>query len=304
MKSPQPVNRAGRVRLADLAWALFGIALMLNLILASEFLPGLAAYLVPLRVPLGFAYVLFMPGYLLQSALFPRRADLDGVERFGLSLGLSVAIIPLLALLLDRLPWGLRLLPVVIGQTLLGILLFLAALIRRLLLPSEVAFAPDLRLNSSRWWRGLEPTDRRLFSFAGGALVLAGLAAAWIFLVPSDAEFMTEFYMLGPEGLAENFPRQATVEETLEVTIGVTNRERYPQEYYLEIWQVDPWRKDQRSLIVSTISFSLQVGETRQWEQPWQVEWAGEDQQFEFLLYNGGNPEPYRRLLLWMDISE
>jgi uncharacterized membrane protein len=40
---------------------------------------------------LGLGYVFFVPGYALQALLFPRRDDLSGMERFGLSGGLSVA---------------------------------------------------------------------------------------------------------------------------------------------------------------------------------------------------------------------
>src|SRR5690349_2109645 len=52
------------------------------------------------RIALGLTYVLFVPGYCLMVALFPRREDLDGVARVGTSIGLSVALVPPLALLL------------------------------------------------------------------------------------------------------------------------------------------------------------------------------------------------------------
>ncbi|HSF81727.1 MAG TPA: DUF1616 domain-containing protein, partial [Anaerolineales bacterium] len=241
---------------------------------------------------------------LLQAALFPRRDDLDGVERLGLSLGLSVALVPLLALVLDRLPWGLHLWPIVFGQALLVLALLLAAFIRRLMVPFVEAYAPNLRPDLGAWWRGLMPLDRRLFLLVATAMLFAGLAAAWVFLVPSDAEFMTEFYMLGPDGLAEDFPRRAAPDQILAITMGVTNRERAGQSYRLEVWQVDPWGEGRRELIGYEQPFTLQVGETRQWEQLFRVQWAGQDQQFEFLLFTPGQPEPYRRLLLWMNIQE
>lgn len=39
-----------------------------------------------LRIVLGFLFVLFLPGYALIAALFPRKADLDGIVRLSLSL--------------------------------------------------------------------------------------------------------------------------------------------------------------------------------------------------------------------------
>ena len=61
-----------------------------------------------LRVPLSIALVLFVPGYCLTAAVFPRRADLTRVQRIGLSIALSIASMALLILLLDALPWRLQ----------------------------------------------------------------------------------------------------------------------------------------------------------------------------------------------------
>jgi uncharacterized membrane protein len=302
-KAPTTLTARTASRTVDLALALLGGLLLLALIILSQTFPLLAPWLAPLRLLLGLAYVLYVPGYLLQALLFPRLDDLDGIERLGLSLGLSVALVPLLALLLDRLPWGLRFWPILIGQSLLVLLLLLAALIRRYTLPTAEAYAPNpSQVIASFISEAISPANRRLYLFATAALLLAAFAAAWVFLVPSPAEFMTEFYALGKDGLAEDYPRRAAVGETLTVTLGVTNRERDPQAYRVEIWQVDPF-SDRRSLAGQAESFTLPVGDTRQWSQPWQALWSGDDQQFEFLLFTAGQPEPYRRLLLWLDVE-
>jgi len=41
---------------------------------------------------MGFVPVLFAPGYVFISALFPGRDELDGFERLALSIGLSICI--------------------------------------------------------------------------------------------------------------------------------------------------------------------------------------------------------------------
>jgi uncharacterized membrane protein len=80
---------------------------------------------------LGSILVLFIPGYVALEALFPKGRELDGVERFAFSVGLSLALVPLVVLLLNYTPWGIRLAPIVGSLTTLTIGLALVALGRR-----------------------------------------------------------------------------------------------------------------------------------------------------------------------------
>ena len=66
----------------------------------------------PIRIILGLLFVLFLPGYSLIAALFPKKKDLDTIERLALSFGLSIAITPLIGLLLNYTPFGIRLTPI------------------------------------------------------------------------------------------------------------------------------------------------------------------------------------------------
>lgn len=69
--------------------------------------------LVTLRWIAGSVFVLFLPGYVTIQALFPEGKELDSIERFALTVGLSLAITPLLGLILNYTPWGIRLDPIV-----------------------------------------------------------------------------------------------------------------------------------------------------------------------------------------------
>jgi uncharacterized membrane protein len=85
----------------------------------------------PIRIILGLPLVLFLPGYSLIATLFPRKDDLDGIERIALSFGLSIAIAPLLGLVLNYTPFGIRLTPILIVLSVFTISLALGAYVRR-----------------------------------------------------------------------------------------------------------------------------------------------------------------------------
>jgi len=86
---------------------------------------------VALRWVLGSVFVLFIPGYVTVEALFPKGRELDSIERFALSVGLSLALVPLVGLLLNYTPWGIRLTPIVISLTILTVGLAVIALARQ-----------------------------------------------------------------------------------------------------------------------------------------------------------------------------
>jgi len=70
--------------------------------------------LVYLRYVLGSLYVLYLPGAALIEALYPR-GELEPLERLALSIGLSLALTPLVGLVLNYTPWGIRLTPVTLS---------------------------------------------------------------------------------------------------------------------------------------------------------------------------------------------
>jgi len=98
-------------------------------------------YLIPAIYPLviarwilGSLFVLFLPGYTLIEALFPKRLEpksLDAIVRLALSIGLSLAITPLIGLLLNYTPWGIRLNTIVISLTLFTLTMSLVAAHRK-----------------------------------------------------------------------------------------------------------------------------------------------------------------------------
>ena len=46
------------------------------------------------------------------AALFAKKEGMSGIERVALSFGLSIAVVPLIGLILNYTPWGIRLEPI------------------------------------------------------------------------------------------------------------------------------------------------------------------------------------------------
>ncbi len=93
--------------------------------------------LVYLRYVMGTFFVLFIPGFTLEKALFPEgtttkptEVDTRSVERVALSFGLSLIITPIAALILNYTPYGLDLVPITLTILFLVILFATAAAVR------------------------------------------------------------------------------------------------------------------------------------------------------------------------------
>jgi hypothetical protein len=115
------------------------VAICLLSVYASSLTPVLAA----LRVVFGSIFTLFLPGYSLIEALYPRGDELTPLERLALSIGLSLALVPLVGLLLNDTPWGIRLNPVLTMLSTLILTLLLVSAYRKFNVLKSKANASD-----------------------------------------------------------------------------------------------------------------------------------------------------------------
>jgi len=83
------------------------------------------------RYVLGAFFILFLPGSMLVEALYSKAGDLEGLERLALSVGLSLAVVPLIGLVLNYTPWGIRLEPVTFSLALFTEAMAVAASVRK-----------------------------------------------------------------------------------------------------------------------------------------------------------------------------
>lgn len=84
-----------------------------------------------LRYLFGSLFVLYLPGASLIELLYPKPSDLSQLERLALSIGLSLALVPLVGLILNYTPWGIRLDPIFVSLSLLTLGLAAGAVARK-----------------------------------------------------------------------------------------------------------------------------------------------------------------------------
>jgi hypothetical protein len=82
-----------------------------------------------IRHTLGAIFVLFLPGYSLIKLLFPTK-ELDNIERTALSMGMSLALVPMTGLILNYTPWGIRTTSITLSILTLTIIFATTAIIR------------------------------------------------------------------------------------------------------------------------------------------------------------------------------
>ncbi|MCG2880164.1 MAG: DUF1616 domain-containing protein [Vulcanisaeta sp.] len=124
-----PRNSVAYVFSIEGLWYWVSIALVVASVLAVIY--AKTAPLIYIRYGLGALMILFMPGYALVETLYPRGDELGPLERLALSIGLSLAVVPLIGLILNYTPWGIRLVPILISTNAFTTALLTTALIRK-----------------------------------------------------------------------------------------------------------------------------------------------------------------------------
>jgi len=123
-------------------------------------------------------------------------------------------------------------------------------------------------------------------------LILAISATVYIIIKPIPGEKFTEFYILGPDGTASNYPTNLTAGQQGKVIIGVVNHEYTTLNYQLVV------KMNNNTLKNETIS--LQNNEKREIVFNFTANPIGQDK-LEFLLYKlPDSQNVYRSLHLWI----
>jgi len=259
-----------------------------------------------IRTALGLPLVLFLPGYALVAMLFPEKGGLEGMERIALSVGMSIVVVPLIGLALNFTPWGIREIPLLVSLSVFTLFMCGVAYARRIRLPEDRTFGVSFKTSVLTLITGVlgKPESKTegilriflvLFFF-----VLLG-TVAYVFMVPQDKEPFTEFYILGPERMAENYKTDYIQGESGTYIIGITNNEYRTMNYTMDV------RLENKSLPLPEDLQNIRLAHNTTLEEPLEITPSieGKNMELEFLLFNETEKNiPYRDLRLWINVTE
>ncbi len=239
------------------------------------------------RIVLGLPALLFIPGYILIFALFPTSYNgkgIDSIERIALSFGLSIAVVPLLGLGLNYTPWGIRLIPIL--ASLIGFIgiVGIIALFRWFSTAEDERFIIhyDFKLP-----KGESRLDQALTIILAVSILVAIVSLVYVIVTPKTGETFTEFYLLGPEGMADNYPKNMSIGENKTVIVGVVNHEYKQMNYIIELWAINQtlvfnettneneteyhqmWYLDSKQIRLNHTPIDIEGEWQPQWEENW-----------------------------------
>jgi uncharacterized membrane protein len=240
------------------------------------------------RIILGLPAILFIPGYILIFTLFPTaytEKGIDIIERIALSFGLSIAVVPLIGLGLNYTPWGIRLFPILTLLICFIILMSLIAIYRWYKTADDERFIVSIDVslpkNESR-------LDQALTVVLALCILIAVVALVYVIITPRTGEQFTEFYILGPNGIADDYPRNLSINENASVIVGVVNHEYKMMNYTIEIWSVNQSMMYNKTTnenetiyhhmwFIDSIQISLNhipVDIEEEWQPQWEKNWS------------------------------
>ncbi len=273
-----------------------------------------------LRTILGLPVLLVLPGYALVSLAFPGRADetrappgeqessigllATGVpgwyERLALSVGMSVALLPLFGLVLATTPWGFSPGSVLVSLAVFIIVVMIGAVVRRVQLPDDERFAYPGASTDTRLFPEGSPVDGVLNVVLLASVVLAMGAVAYGLAAPQPEAGSTEVQLLTEtddgELVAGEYPDAIPPGDSAEMIVGVTSDGTESSTYTVVI-EAQHVEEDGDELTVleeaelGRLQLAPEPGERATQATTISPPMAGENIRINYYLYDGDAPD-------------
>ena len=251
------------------------------------------------------------------------RSGIDGIERVALSFGLSIAIVPLIGLILNFTPFGIRLAPIAVSVSGFTLISVAVAAKRRNELPPDEQFQVPYRewLNSARS-ELFEPdsrTDAALNGLLAVSVLLAVGSVGYAVAVPQQGEQFSEFYLLTGDSdgelVADNYPQEIAIDDRPELIVGIGNQE-YESTNYTVVVQLQEIRTEENTTIIEDrteidrFRTSVAHNESHHERHTIAPTRTGDNLRVKYLLYTDEVPQTptadtaYRDLHLYMNVTD
>jgi uncharacterized membrane protein len=277
------------------AYLLFCVIIIsIVLVLIIKFYPDNVS-----RYIIGLPFVLLFPGYALISVLFPGKEKFYGSEKLFLSFGLSLAVVPLVCLILNFTS-GLTLNSVLYSLTGFVVIFSIIAFFRQLALPDDEKYCSIIKFS----WLGGKSFVEIILSLVL-ALVACGTIGVLVYViaVPKTGSDYTEFYLLNSQAAADDYPSDIKEGDTESVIPVVINHENRQVDYRIEI-QIDNDPNDGIApVILSTIeNIHLENDEEYETTASFSPQSMGDGQKVYFVLFKDGESDSYLELSLTINV--
>jgi uncharacterized membrane protein len=143
----------------------------------------------------------------------------------------------------------------------------------------------------------MEKPNKALIILLVVALVASIGSIVYFANMPKLGDRFTEFYILGPEGKANNYPKEIVLGESAEIFIGIVNHEGKPVSYRVVL------------AIDGVLNREVHVGmlsDGAEWEEKISFipKQSGKQQKLELNLYKDTSSQPYHKepLRLFIDV--
>jgi len=263
--------------------------------------------------PAAVLLLVFAPGYLLTTLLFPRKDSIDWIERFALSLGFSVAVVPLLALLLNFTEWGVRLVPLILAVLFFSLTVGMGAYAQRLKLAPLDRLSATIELTRPTL-RDYGVAEKALVVVLTVSILLAGSTLFYLVTTPAPAGPFTQFFIEGPGGNTSGYTTRLNISQPGTVLLGIINHESANVNYTIRVDLVgveivfNSSRRTNETREVNRTTWSmmnLTLANGQNWSLPYtfQIDSPGV-WKVQFLLFRDENfSSSYRELHMFVRVS-
>jgi uncharacterized membrane protein len=215
------------------------ILLVADMLLISSPFLNASPYKILCSIPLLF----FIPGYCCISVLYPRDGDLSLPQRIVLSFGFSVPVVLVTALGVYLSLWIFQLDSLIMVLSLISVALILVAHYRRARVRPQDLYRPQFSEIPAALRQVLAPlggdrVDRLLSAALILVMIIAVSTTILVIVLPKENEHFTDFFILGANRMAQDYPYEITGGQNYPMYIGVGNHEKRNTSYTIETWSV------------------------------------------------------------------